>query len=99
VLLPEEAFCPQAESNAGSDNNAHVLNSVFLFIKIAPYVLVFSKKGAKLDYERMEIKQDKKAKKETVLSDKSKNEYQVTDKAPVLQHAVVEDIKPVEDVI
>ena len=59
-------------------------------------------KGSKLDYERLEIKQDKKAQKKQDNSDEDKEEssdFQQSQKAPVLQHAVVEDVKNIEDVL
>ena len=56
-------------------------------------------KGTKIDYEKLEIKQDKKAKKKEEIKDVDENEFKNSEKAPVLQHAVVEDVKTVEDVI
>lgn len=59
-------------------------------------------KGSKLDYEKLEIKQDKKAKKKQENSEESNDEssdFQQSQKAPVLQHAVVEDVKNMEDVL
>ena len=56
-------------------------------------------KGTKIDYDKLEIKQGKKAKKEMDLEDEDENSFKNTEKAPVLDHAVVEDVKTVEDVI
>ena len=57
-------------------------------------------KKTQVDYDKLVIKQDKKAKKEEKLEDESKNTaFKNTDKAPVLQRAVVEDINTVEDVL
>ena len=58
--------------------------------------LMMDAKGSKVEYDKLEIKQDKKAKKEEVIVDKSK---QSQTKKGVLQHAVVEDIRTIEDVI
>ena len=55
-------------------------------------------KGTKIDYDKLEIKQGKKAKKEMDLEE-DENSFKNTEKAPVLDHAVVEDVKTVEDVI
>ena len=55
-------------------------------------------KGTKVEYDKLEIKQDKKAKKsEDKVEDES--DFQQSQKAPVLQHAVVEDVKNMEDVL
>lgn len=57
-------------------------------------------KGSNIDYEKLEIKQDKKAQSEEKLVDKSEqNSFKNSDKAPVLQRAEVENIKAVEDVL
>ncbi len=57
-------------------------------------------KGTHVDYERLEIKQDKKAKKDNNPKDiEEENDFQKSTDPPVLQHAVVEDIKTVEDVL
>ena len=58
-------------------------------------------KGAKLEYDRLEIKQDKKAKKsnDDEYAEEEKSDFQSSPKAPVLQHAVVEDVKNMEDVL
>ena len=58
--------------------------------------LMMDAKGSKVEYDKLEIKQDKKAKKEEVIVDKSK---QSQTKKDVLQHAVVEDIRTIEDFI
>lgn len=63
--------------------------------------MMMNARGTKIDYERLEIKQDKKAEKDTLV-DKSasdKSNFRNSEKAPVLQRAVVEDIKQVEDVL
>ena len=56
-------------------------------------------KGTKVDYDRLEIKQDKKAKKSEDYSEEEESDFQQSPKAPVLQHAVVEDVKTMEDVL
>ena len=58
-------------------------------------------KGTKVEYDRLEIKQDKKAKKsnDDEYQEEEKTEFQNSPKAPVLQHAVVEDVKIMEDVL
>ena len=59
-------------------------------------------KGSRLDYERLEIKQDKKAQKKQEKTEDTKedsSDFQQSPKAPVLQHAVVEDVKNMEDVL
>ena len=58
-------------------------------------------KGAQVDYDKLVIKQDKKASedKEPKQPAKPQTEFQNTNKAPVLQYAQVEDIKAVEDVL
>ena len=60
-------------------------------------------KGSRLDYERLEIKQDKKAQKKQENTEDTKednsSDFQQSPKAPVLQHAVVEDVKNMEDVL
>ena len=55
-------------------------------------------KGTHVDYDKLEIKQDKKAQKKDEIKDEDENEFQNSKQAP-LQHAVVEDIKTVEDVL
>lgn len=58
-------------------------------------------KGTKVEYDRLEIKQDKKAKKsnDEDYKEEQKTDFQNSQKAPVLQHAVVEDVKNMEDVL
>ena len=59
-------------------------------------------KGTRVDYDKLVIKQDKKPQKDKEIADNSKKpdtEFQNSNKAPVLQRAVVEDIKTVEDVL
>ncbi len=58
-------------------------------------------KGTQVDYDRLEIKQHKNTEKKNKLADaeKDENNFQNSNKAPVLQRAVVEDIKTVEDVL
>ena len=63
--------------------------------------MMMDAKGTKIDYDKMEIKQVKKAQKEEneKKAEQPKNDFQNTNKAPVLQYAKVEDIKTVEDVL
>lgn len=58
-------------------------------------------KGTRVDYDKLVIKQDKKsqAKKKDPVDLQAESEFKNSDKAPVLQRAVVEDIKTVEDVL
>ena len=57
-------------------------------------------KGTKVEYDKLEIKQDKKAQKSKEdYSEKDESDFQQSKKAPVLQHAVVEDVKTMEDVL
>ncbi len=58
-------------------------------------------KGTTLDYDRLEIKQDKKAKKsnDEDYKEEEKTDFQSSPKAPVLQRAVVEDVNNIEDVL
>ena len=60
-------------------------------------------KGTQVDYEKLEIKQDKKAEKKEddkkAASSPKTATFQTPQKAPVLEKAVVEDIKTVEDVL
>ena len=57
-------------------------------------------KGAHLEYDKMIIKRDKKPSEEVKDSNKSvQANFKNSEKAPVLDHAVVEDIKAVEDVL
>lgn len=64
--------------------------------------MMMDAKGTKIDYDKMVIKRDKKPKEEVKASNetaKPKSDFKNTEKAPVLQRAVVEDIKTVEDVL
>lgn len=63
--------------------------------------MMMDAKGAKIDYDKMELRQVKKAQKEEneKKAEKPQNDFQNTNKAPVLQRAIVEDIKTVEDVL
>ena len=62
--------------------------------------MMMDAKGTKVDYDKMEIRQVKKAAtEENKKAEKPKNNFQNSNKAPVLQHAIVEDIKTVEDVL
>ncbi len=65
------------------------------------FEVMMDAKGSQIDYDKLEIKQDKKAKEEDKLVDKSaqQNEFKNSDRAPVLQRAVVEDVSTVEDVL
>lgn len=54
-------------------------------------------KGAKVEYDTLEIKQDKKAKKEEKVKDDSS--FEPSTQPPVLQKAVVENVKVIEDVL
>lgn len=56
-------------------------------------------KGTHVDYDRLEIKQDKKAQKKNEIEEEEEEKDYKSPKAPVLQHAVVEDVKVIEDVI
>lgn len=56
-------------------------------------------KGTQLEYDRMEIKQDKKAKKREEIKEEKESDFQKSTKPPVLQRAVVEDVKTLEDVL
>ena len=58
-------------------------------------------KGTRVDYDKLVIKQDKKTQsKEDPVDPSLKNsDFQNSPKAPVLQRAVVEDVKTVEDVL
>ena len=56
-------------------------------------------KGTKVDYDRLEIKQDKKAKKKEEIKEEEDTDFQQANTAPVLQHAQVENIKTTEDVL
>ena len=61
--------------------------------------MLMDAKGTQINYDKLVIKQDKKPKKEDKLQEASQSDFQNSNKAPVLQHAVVEDIKTVEDVL
>lgn len=54
--------------------------------------------GTKVDYDKLEIKQDKKAKK-TDNKEEEENDFVGAPTTPVLRHAVVEDVKTEEDVL
>ena len=57
-------------------------------------------KGTHVDYDKLVIKQDKKAGKETLKDEPDEDTaFQNSRKAPVLQRAEVEDIRTVEDVL
>ncbi len=60
--------------------------------------IMMDAKGTKVDYDRLEIKQDKKAKKSEDYTEEE-SDFQQSPKAPVLQHAVVEEVKTMEDVL
>ena len=70
-------------------------NTYFMF------EVMMNAKGTKVDYERLEIKQDKKAqtKKDEVKEEKENDSFEKSPKAPVLQYAQVENVKTVEDVL
>ena len=64
--------------------------------------MMMDAKGTRVDYDKMVIKQDKKPKDEVKASSeptKQETEFKNTEKAPVLQKAIVEDIKTVDDVL
>ena len=56
-------------------------------------------KGTHIDYDKLVIKRDKKPSEEAKESKTEQNNFKNSEKAPVLEHAVVEDIKAVEDVL
>ena len=56
-------------------------------------------KGAVVDYDKLEIKQDKKAENNAKSSAKEESAYVAPQKQRTLQKAVVEDIKVTEDVL
>jgi hypothetical protein len=62
------------------------------------FEMMMNAKGTKVSYDKLEIKQDKKAQKENEAKEK-KSDFQNSEKAPVLQRAIVEDVKTVEDVL
>ena len=62
--------------------------------------IMMDAKGTQLEYDRLEIKQDKKSQKKSEdYSEEPEKDFQQPQKAPVLQHAVVEDVKNMEDVL
>ncbi|MBR1776833.1 LPS-assembly protein LptD [bacterium] len=63
------------------------------------FEVMMNAKGTKVSYDKLEIKQDKKAQKDEKPKEEKKSDFQNSEKAPVLQRAVVEDIKTVEDVL
>ena len=66
------------------------------------FEVMMDAKGTHIDYDKLEIKQNKKAKKEEEDKKAEKKEttvFQNPQKAPVLQKAVVEDIKNIEEVL
>ena len=68
-------------------------NTYFMF------EVMMNAKGTKVDYDKLEIKQDKKAQKKEAPKDPDENSFEASKKAPVLQHAQVENVKAVEDVL
>lgn len=60
--------------------------------------MMMDAKGANVEYETLEIKQHKKKKTED-LSEKNENSFETAKKQKVLQRAVVEDIKIMEEVL
>ena len=57
-------------------------------------------KGTHVDYDKLVIKRDKKPSEDIKESNKSqKSDFKNSEKAPVLEHAEVENIKTVEDVL
>ena len=64
------------------------------------FEVMMDAKGTRVDYDKLEIKQDKKAKADEKLVDKSEeNAFKNSERAPVLQKAVVENVSTVEDVL
>lgn len=61
--------------------------------------MMMDAKGTRVDYDKLEIKQDKKAKKRDEIKEEDNNEFKNSNQPVVLQRAVVEDIKTVEDVL
>ena len=64
--------------------------------------LMMDPKGTKVEYDKMEIKQTKKSEKKENKDDDAQKEdtnFENSKRAPVLERASVEDIKPVEDVL
>ena len=60
--------------------------------------MMMDAKGAKVEYDTFELKQDKKPKKDT-LTTKAPNAYEAPTQPKVLQKAVVENVKVMEDVL
>lgn len=63
--------------------------------------LMMDPKGTHVEYDKMEIKQTKKEEKKNKDDDTDKEDtnFENSKRAPVLERASVEDIKPVEDVL
>ena len=64
--------------------------------------MMMDAKGSKVDYDKLVIKQEKRTQKEVNASKEPaqpKTEFKNSEKAPILQKAIVEDIKTVEDVL
>ena len=62
--------------------------------------MLMNAKGTKIDYEKLEIKQNKNAKSSKDPVDMTQeNQFKNSQKAPVLMRAVVEDVETVEDVL
>lgn len=61
--------------------------------------LMMDAKGTNVEYETLEIKQDKKAKKEEKPVKDTNSQYKAPTQPKVLQRAVVEDVKVMEDVL
>ena len=64
--------------------------------------MMMDAKGSKVDYDKLVIKQEKRTQKDVDTSKEPaqpKAEFKNSEKAPVLQRAIVEDIKTVEDVL
>lgn len=59
--------------------------------------MMMDAKGANIEYETLEIKQDKKAKKEEKAQDD--NSFEAASQPKALKHAVVEDVKIMEEVL
>lgn len=55
--------------------------------------------GTQVNYDKLVIKQDKKTQKDKNPGKRTTSDFKNTEKAPVLRHAVVEDIKMVDDVL
>lgn len=65
--------------------------------------LMLDAKGTRINYDKLEIKQDNKSdndkKKKEPVQQQPDNSFKNSEKAPVLQRAIVEDIKNEEDVL